>query len=616
MSSYDNVFGGQNINPAMLSYAAYSIAANLTLVWPFEAVDGDDVVAAKIDVTATAGSLSVTMPDATQVSDGQDVLITNRGATTFTVKGSGGATLATVTSGTSWYIYLTSNATSAGTWYATQLGAATSSANAAALAGSGLVADGTQLDQQLLVNPESGAYAVLAADLATVLKFTGGAETWTFPSAVTVGNGWFVTVINAGTGVLTLDPSGAQTIDGESTKELNPDESVQVFSDGTNLVTFGFGRSVTTGVSAVAIDLVGSGTYTESVAELASQIQDFSGVLSGARTVYFGTEPGFWLVYNGTSGSYSTTFAVNAGDPGVVVEQGTYRVLRSNGSNVTLSSPNSGTQTFTASGTFTWPTCKGATVRLTGTGGGGGRGADATNPGCGGGGGGVREILISPPPSAGTTTTVTINAAGVGATATNTAGTAGGIVSFGSFGTVRGGAGGNPTSTGSRAGGAANNNAFTVTDADAFDDAGVNSTTSGTYSSGWGGGMGGSASAAAGAGGGGGSAANGAPGGGGGGGTGPAAGGAGGKSGGRDSGGGGAGGTAGGATGGAGTAGTAGTNGLPGTGGGGGGGGTNTGGVGGAGGAPGGGGGGGGYGGVTSGNGGNGARGEVTVTWW
>lgn len=612
MSSYTNIFGGNNINPALLSYAAYAISSNLTLVWAFEAEDGQSVAAAKIDVTASVGSLSVTMPDAQLVSDGQDILVTNRGSNTFTVKDNDGNTLATVTSGTSWYIYLTDNSTNQGTWFSTQLGASTSSANAAALAGAGLVANLTKLDQNLLVDAVAGATVVVAGDLARVKKFTGGTQTWTFTSAVTLANGWFTTIINEGTGTLTLNPT--QTIDGAGSKDLLPQESVQVFSDGANFVTFGYGRSVTTGVSAVSIDLTGSGTYTESIAEISSQIQDFSGTLSGNRTVYFGTTPGFWFVYNGTSGAYTTTFAVNGSDSGVTIEQGTYRVIRSNGSNATLSSPNDGYQTFAANGTFTWPVCKGAMAYLMAPGGGGGRGAAGASSGSGGGGGECKRILILPPPAAGTATTVTINAPGAGASANNTSGANGGTVVFGSYGQANGGSGGGVGSgTQGTGGGGTGGVANTSTSGDlgAF----TNLAGAGGLSAEYGGGSGASGQAGGGLANGG-SSIFGGPGGGGGGGTAPNAGGAGGQGGIRTQGGGAAGGTAGGTAGGAGTAGSAGTFNKAGQGGGGGGGGVDTGGVGGAGGFPSGGGGGGGYGGTTTGNGGTGGAGQVIVTWW
>ena len=82
MSSYTSVFGGNTINPTMLSYATYTTAVDLDLVWQFEALDGSDVMAAKLDVVASVISLSVSFPKASLVSVGQDVLIRNTGVFT------------------------------------------------------------------------------------------------------------------------------------------------------------------------------------------------------------------------------------------------------------------------------------------------------------------------------------------------------------------------------------------------------------------------------------------------------------------------------------------------------------------------------------------------------
>ncbi len=49
-NSYTTVFGGETINPAQLSYIAYTTAVDLTLVWPLEAPPDANVAADKIDL--------------------------------------------------------------------------------------------------------------------------------------------------------------------------------------------------------------------------------------------------------------------------------------------------------------------------------------------------------------------------------------------------------------------------------------------------------------------------------------------------------------------------------------------------------------------------------------
>jgi hypothetical protein len=49
-----------------------------------------------------------------------------------------------------------------------------------------------------------------------------------------------------------------------------------------------------------------------------------------------GTGVGYWFVRNNTSGAFSLTFATNGSDAGVTVPQGSFSILRSNGSNVSI----------------------------------------------------------------------------------------------------------------------------------------------------------------------------------------------------------------------------------------------------------------------------------------
>jgi hypothetical protein len=145
--TYTNPFTGQTVSPSPVGYESLSISADTTLQWPINGNDQLQVVANIIEVTATVASLSLIMPPATQVSVGQTALIRNIGANTFTVKDYAGGTIVSIASGIAQYIYTTSNTTSAGTWSTVTFGAGTSAANAATLAGYGLTAIGTTLNQ-------------------------------------------------------------------------------------------------------------------------------------------------------------------------------------------------------------------------------------------------------------------------------------------------------------------------------------------------------------------------------------------------------------------------------------------------------------------------------------
>ena len=149
MTSYVNPITGQTINPSQVGYEALSISVSTALDWPINGTVNTNVVAAIIDITATVGSLNVSMPSAQQVSTGQSVLIRNTGANTFTVVDYSGNTIVSIASGIAQYIYLTSNSTDNGVWSTVTFGAGTSAANANTLAGYGLKALNTTLNQNL-----------------------------------------------------------------------------------------------------------------------------------------------------------------------------------------------------------------------------------------------------------------------------------------------------------------------------------------------------------------------------------------------------------------------------------------------------------------------------------
>jgi hypothetical protein len=57
--------------------------------------------------------------------------------------------------------------------------------------------------------------------------------TQTFSAAATLGDGWFVDYRNDGTGIITLDPDGAELINGAATLKLYPGESCRILCNGS-----------------------------------------------------------------------------------------------------------------------------------------------------------------------------------------------------------------------------------------------------------------------------------------------------------------------------------------------------------------------------------------------
>ncbi|NDD73118.1 MAG: hypothetical protein EBZ52_08115, partial [Actinobacteria bacterium] len=214
MTSYVSVFTGDVIQPTDVSYQAFSISANLDLVWPQDGDAAGDYVARIMQISASTSGLFVDMPPANQTSVGTDSLIRNVGANSFTVRDYNGNTIVAVAAGDAKYVYVTSNATAAGTWGVIAFGAGSSSADASTLAGYGLKAISTTLNQSHPVATTSSTFTAGAADRAKNYVWTGGAGSVTLLDATTLGNDWFVMLRNGGTGTLTVTPSSGQLING------------------------------------------------------------------------------------------------------------------------------------------------------------------------------------------------------------------------------------------------------------------------------------------------------------------------------------------------------------------------------------------------------------------
>lgn len=336
MPGYTDPFGGSSVQPAEVSYRAVALSANTTLGWP--SVESTNYVARIMDVTASAGSLALTMPDATAVSPGYDVIFLNPGAQTYTVKDNAGGTIVAVAPGAAQYIYLRTNATAAGTWGVLQFASLASAVSAAALAGAGLQANGSQLQVAEPVTTFSVSRTLATTDLSQVLVWTGGSGTLTVLAATTAGANFFVSVANQGTGTLTLARSGADTIDGATSLQLQAGESLVLHSGGgTAWYTVGRGRSTQFNFTLLT-KAISTGTVTLSNTEAANTVQIYTGALVGNVNVVVPSTVQVYYVSNQTTGAFSVTFKTAGVGTTVTVPTGQNAVLFCDGTNVLNSS--------------------------------------------------------------------------------------------------------------------------------------------------------------------------------------------------------------------------------------------------------------------------------------
>ena len=331
--SFTQIFGGTTIYPADVSYLALALVADVSLVWPVGAPEGSAVVASIIDITPT-GSYTITMPDATEVSVGQTVLFNNIGPSTVFVDKADGNAILSIATGEQWQAYLIDNTTVGGTWRTLRYGASVAQAQAAALAGPGLVTEGSTLAQNYeVIDFSITPYTLSSPDRAKVFVWNGGLGTLNMPSASGAGDGWFVQVRNAGQGGLTIDPSGSELINAGSTLLLQPGDSAVIVSDGSQWFTIGLGQQAVFAFDYTTIAVTG-GTYTLSGSELNRIAYKFTGTLvSNVTIVVPATVQQYW-VNNSTTGAFTLSLQASGSGSSTLVTQASTSILYCDGTTI------------------------------------------------------------------------------------------------------------------------------------------------------------------------------------------------------------------------------------------------------------------------------------------
>lgn len=309
--SYISPFTGTVIQPTDVAYRSVTLVANTQLQWPINGTTTTDVAARIMQVSASSGGLELRMPPANQTSVGNDALIRNTGANSFTVTDyEGGNTIITVATGETKYIYVTDNSDEEGTWGNIAFGTGSSSADAATLAGYGLLAVSTTLNQSHPITTFSTNTTADATFRAQTYIWTGGAGTLSLTAAATLGDNWFMLIRNGGSGNLAIDPNGSELINGAASIQLAPADSCMICCSGTAFFTVGLGRSAQFNFTQLT-KAVTSGTVVLTAAEAANTIQKYTGVLTGNVTVQIPQVVQIYYITNqtdGTGAGYSISF--------------------------------------------------------------------------------------------------------------------------------------------------------------------------------------------------------------------------------------------------------------------------------------------------------------------
>jgi hypothetical protein len=318
MPSYVSPFTGDVIQPTDVSYASYTLTTNLQLDWPSNTTPAENPAARIMDILPTVGGLDLIMPPANQVSVGQDALIRNIGASSFTVLDFDGNTIVVVAAGEAQYIYVTENPDTAGTWGVIAFGIGSSASDANALAGLGLMAISTTLNQSHPASAVTSSYTFVAADRAQTKIWSGGATSVYLPLASTVGNNWFTLFKNNGTGTVTMFTQGADLLNQDVSKTFQPDEDAFIVCDGTDFVTVGYGSSSNFFFTALVLPVTGGNVYLNTQ-QATSVIQEYVGSLLSDVTVYYPPVVALYVISNQvTDNGFSLTITTGLGSNVVV----------------------------------------------------------------------------------------------------------------------------------------------------------------------------------------------------------------------------------------------------------------------------------------------------------
>ena len=314
--SFNSPFTGNVVQPTDVSYRRIILTTDLQLEWPINGTTTDDAAARIMEVSTVSAANELWMPPANQASVGQDALIRNVGAVAVTVKDYTGAnTIVTIAAGQAQYIYIVTNATTAGTWGIIAFGIGSSGADAATLAGYGLIAIGQTLNQSQPVTNFSSNYTALTSDRSSTYVWTGGAGTLTLDSAATLGDNWFMFLRNGGTGALTVSGTGGNTINGSASLIFQPTDSAIIVCSGTTFYTVGLGKNTQFAFTQLT-KAVTSGTVTLTAAEASNVVQKYTGTLSGNVTIIVPPTVQVYYVQNATVGgasNFTITLTTNTG---------------------------------------------------------------------------------------------------------------------------------------------------------------------------------------------------------------------------------------------------------------------------------------------------------------
>jgi len=371
--TFTSPFTGNVIQPTDVSYYALSFSTNTQLYWP-AVVNPTQIPSARImDCVASANSLVILLPDATQGSVGEDLLIRNLGIHDFVVKDAAGNESITVAVGKAIYLYLTNNSTLGGAWSNIAFGVGTSYADAVTLQGAGLTTiSGKLATTQNIVNVTTSP-TITDASRAATFVWNSGAGTFTLPLVSSLSTGWYIGFRNAGTGALIISPQSPSLINGSSSITANPGDSGFIIYDvnTSNFITVGLAAPANITFTSATYDVDSIPGSTFSLVTFAPIIQTYiaqTGSRSTTLTITLPATTQLYIFNNRTGHSnYNIQFQIQgSSQPPLVVSTGNIATVLNDGQNLYLLTSTSANIFYAVNGIATAPSYSFLTDATTG----------------------------------------------------------------------------------------------------------------------------------------------------------------------------------------------------------------------------------------------------------
>ena len=342
MPTYVSPFTGTVVTPTDVTYLFITPEFSYNFYWPSNVPPDQYVLPRILDIEPLVADLYFTFPQANQGTKGADCLVTNFGAFSFTFYSQSFNQEYIIEPGQSAYFYLANNLTEGGYWEKIDFGSTTSVADAESLRGNGLVVRNGLLTVGQFVIDIFADPGLTADSTAQIYNWTSGNGTIQLPASLDTPGSWFIGFRNSGTGTLTFQPQNPNTVNGQTSLEVNPGESGYLIYDASVLgfITVGLAPPNNVSFTAATYDVDSIVGSTLSLVTFAPTIQTYV-ALSGTRTttltVEFPPITQLYVLKNNTASGYDIEFNVSGSlSPNVITTNGTISLVLSDGNQLTV----------------------------------------------------------------------------------------------------------------------------------------------------------------------------------------------------------------------------------------------------------------------------------------